>query len=337
MQDPRLLSGLRRAYCNNGALIEIVHGPRVDPLTTSIFDFAAEGMLTLFQMPEYAKHHFILVRDLKGDTTLIDEGIHNETVWKEDEDGNQEEVVASTSRSYYITSRANRVIDSRRRELQSRKAASSPTKEHPRISTHQDLNPFRYVLYALLALPVKHLLQPIASFLNLPVDSVFVGRYKDSGYMHERRLDKASNAGKEGGIHDRTYPSPYNEPDIIKGRYNEETGEYDLSFEYIGREPGVEVSGKPGVRAEMGVNSQRLFSLKVRVDDPHRDEIGNQVYPKLEQSIESLRAEEWCSSTNDVPLANQQNYELAADALRRAKRSIAMPRPRPFKINLLAD
>lgn len=334
MEHPGILTGLKTAFYNNHASIEIIHGPRVDPLTHTIFEYAQTGMLTLYRMPEYARHHFLLIKNRQGITTLIDEGIHNEAIWKVDDEGKVTEVLASKARLYYITERANRVIDSRRKEFQKRKCASQVNMKHPYLNPPQNYHWLRYILEALFSLPIKHALQPLASFFNLPLDSLLSYWYKDQESMKEAVPAPSSNNNANGPQTEFSI-SPYDEPDSIFGSFDDKKERYVVGLEYIGsNEPRNVVPLTEGVSATIGANSKRLFGLEITIDDPQSDQAGQILHFALEETLKELQTPQ-SKKPNKPSLDNLDNYTLVAQAVERARKVIPAKVLKPFRLELV--
>lgn len=177
MERPDVLEPLMEAYETNSANIEVVHGPRVDPLTVSVFNMVAEGKVQLYRMPEYARHHFILTSDGNGQRTVIDEGVHLETLWGKRQ-GQLGEVHASQARLYYVTQNSRRHYDQRLREFERRKASAVKINSHPGLFPPQKKNAIFYFLDALVNVAIRHFLQPLLLLAGIPIDVIFEKWYK---------------------------------------------------------------------------------------------------------------------------------------------------------------
>lgn len=337
MEHPGMLIGLKTAFYDNHASIKIIHGPRVDPLTHTIFEYAQTGMLTLYRMPKYARHHFLLITNRQGITTLIDEGIHNEAIWKVDDEGKVTEILASKARLYYITERANRVIDSRRKEFQKRKSASQVNMKHPYLNPPQNYHWLRYILEALFSLPIKHALQPLASFFNLPLDSLLSYWYKDKEVMQESDPQLQSAFDDAESEPEIEYPiSMFDEPDVIRGLFNPETGRYEVGLKYIGdREPRKVIPLNEVVAAEVGKNSKRVFVLQVDIGDPQAANAPSILRENLAEAIRVLQTPRPDTRRRVFRLDNFDNYGQVADAISKVDRLIPSNIQKPFKLELI--
>lgn len=165
-----LVDSLQHAYEKNQATIEIVHGPRVDLKTRRVFELEKCGVVSLFRMPEYKRHHFILVTSVTDQVSVIDEGTHNEIVWMEDELGNPIPILTGQVRFYYIKENSKRRVPYLEEEYESRKRNAVPISEHPGLSPPQDHSAPRILADILLNIPVKHVFQPLAILFDLPLD-----------------------------------------------------------------------------------------------------------------------------------------------------------------------
>lgn len=107
MENVQLIAAVRQAYINNGARIEIVHGPRVDPKTKTIFEMAKRDTVrvTLYRTPQYISHHFFLITSRTGQVSVIDEGVHNETLWPKRRGNSSRLAMTGKARKYYVTTR----------------------------------------------------------------------------------------------------------------------------------------------------------------------------------------------------------------------------------------
>lgn len=185
MQSPEILDGIKYAYEHNDASIEIVHGPRVDPKTTTIFDdYAPKDIVSMYRMSTYARHHFIIVTGVNGTESLIDEGTHNETLWGYNKDGLPDEIFTSKLRFYYFSKKSTAIIRARRLQFSQRKQAAIQIKQHPGLNPPQDHTTSSYILQVLSNLLIKHLKQPFSFLFNIPLDLTGNSHYK----VHREQL-----------------------------------------------------------------------------------------------------------------------------------------------------
>jgi len=166
MEHPAVLEGLSRAFIINSANIEIVHGPRVDPKTTSIFSFARQDVVRLFKMDNYESHHFILVKKRDGDVILVDEGVHVEAIWSKDKSGDRD--FSSDQRYYFVTSNKPKVIQQRKNEFTNRKNKATEIKHHPNLNSPQNRSVFRLTTNVLFDTVYGRLKQTISLLLDAP-------------------------------------------------------------------------------------------------------------------------------------------------------------------------
>jgi hypothetical protein len=180
MESPELLEGLQSAYQCNHATIHIVHGPRVDPQTTTVFKFAQQGMVTLFMMPKYKEHHFFLITTLTNETIVIDEGVHNETLWTMDASWEIKSPYYSRHRNILIAKNSKRLVAGLAGEFDRRKHDSRVIYIHPRFSSPQDYSLSRIVLNS-LRVPLRRTQQLLAAFFDLPIELPLRNGYTNEG------------------------------------------------------------------------------------------------------------------------------------------------------------
>jgi hypothetical protein len=161
MERPELLESLLATHANNGATVEIVHGPRVDPETEKVFTLARQGVLSLYQMPNYKSHHYIIVTQTTGEKIVIEEGIHCETIWREDQLGKINTDFTSGVRLYYVIRNSKRLAALRENEFEKRKRVSTRTEEHPYISAPQNRSPLRLFVETVIDTSLKQFCQSV--------------------------------------------------------------------------------------------------------------------------------------------------------------------------------
>lgn len=199
MERSPLVNHLERAYYDNQTRIEIIHGPRVDPQTRHLFELEREGVIRLFRMPTYRRHHFMLVTGLDGQVTAIDEGIHYGAVWlRKDRTGDPVSVLTDKARFYYITT-SDRRVHCLREEYERRKAETDPTTEHPGVLSP----PQEYSLSRILgdvggSLLLKYTLQPLSVFLDQSYDLLIGDGYKEVSQDGDRTNGLESSLNGSG-------------------------------------------------------------------------------------------------------------------------------------------
>jgi hypothetical protein len=170
MELSPLIDLLEQLSQKNQVTIEILHGLRVDPRTRRPFELAKRDNVRLFRMTEHRRHHFILTTDASGQTSVIDEGTHNETVWVQDGSGNPISTLTSQVRFYYITKNSTSRTRYLQKEYEYRKNNAFPSIENRGISPAKSYFSPKLVAEAMLNVPLKHFIQPVAIGLHLPID-----------------------------------------------------------------------------------------------------------------------------------------------------------------------
>ncbi len=172
MESPQLLAAVQKAYEENQAIVEVVHGPRVDLKTTTLFEMAKRDneRIGLHRTRDYTAHHFFLVTDRTGQVSFIDEGTHNETLWSKSVPNRESTAMTGRARKYYVADRATRRARDLRAEFDHRLGLSHQIYNHPGLYPPQQYSSLRVFARAIWNVPNKHLLQPFAVFLDQPVD-----------------------------------------------------------------------------------------------------------------------------------------------------------------------
>lgn len=184
-----LIDALKYAYRENQARIEIVHGPRVDKKTTQVFALAEQGMINLFRMPKYIPHHFMVATSLTGEMSVIDESIHDETLWAKDQTGELTLLFASKVRLYYVFDRSKDLAEYLISEFKRRKKTAVCTFEHPDIIAPQGISQRKLLVDTPLSLLPRHIFQPRSLRSDSPLDFPLKSLYKLNGW-EMARLEK---------------------------------------------------------------------------------------------------------------------------------------------------
>jgi hypothetical protein len=182
MERKDILRSIKIALGRNRARVEIIHGPRIDPVTHSIYELGkgknAKAM-EFYQLLTYKTHHYILIEDKKGRTIAFEEGTHNETLWGKNR---KEEIVSlgsSRSRSYYFIPNTNKRILFLRAEFERRKSRAVSIEGRPLVFIPQAYSPIKIWFDFIYNLLHKLVFQPLAIVSRLPLDypMQFVNRF----------------------------------------------------------------------------------------------------------------------------------------------------------------
>ena len=171
MENPSLVAGLQAAIERNGARIQIVHGPNVDPKTQSVFLLAEQGAVTLYRTPHYDRHHFMIIEQLDGSWSVLDEQCHNETLWYTDRTGNPVELFQSSGRFYYLIRRSAGRARGLLRKFEKRKRIATQIDTHPGIERSQTRASLQSLVEFFFTIPLKMLLQPLAVYWDAAFDT----------------------------------------------------------------------------------------------------------------------------------------------------------------------
>lgn len=138
MGNPKLLRALEKAL-NKGAEVTIVHGPRVDPKTTEIYELARRfPNLVILKSDTYHHNHFFLVET--GDrNVVIDEGIHDEMLW---DSRNGEPIYEHRTRLVYVYDNKPNMWNSLNETFENRAGASNVRQEisNPGLEVPQEVS-----------------------------------------------------------------------------------------------------------------------------------------------------------------------------------------------------
>lgn len=193
MERDDLLVGLKNAKKLNGATVEIVHGPRVDPATKRVFGLAAKGIVKLFRGDKYFTNHFILVKLPSGKEYLINENSHHEPIWYQSEDEEWKAKWESRLLFYYIHESPSARIGWMRAEYERRKSTSKQIFHHPGVFPLQQMTLSTFIFRSVLNILVKHVTQPLAHIFKLPLDfnlvmiGVIVANYLNVSKLSNRK------------------------------------------------------------------------------------------------------------------------------------------------------
>ncbi len=88
-------------------------------------------------------------------------------------------------------------------------------------------------------------------------------------WVNPERLQSAvGEAERFDGLELTIELSPYDLPQGIVGSYNEATGEFTITFEYIDDEPETRVSECEGIEIFAGIHSNKILRIAIHVDQP---------------------------------------------------------------------
>jgi uncharacterized protein YggU (UPF0235/DUF167 family) len=211
MDNERLIAGLKDAYVVNHAKIEIVHGPRVDPKTTLIYDLARDDVVKLYRMPKYRAHHFMHVTDPHGSVSVIDESTHIETYWEADRHGVIRTYLRGRVRSYYVSPQSNRRAKDLKEVFDARKATANRVFSHPQLYPAQELS-LGTLSDAASNLLAKYLIQPVGVFFDAPLDLKVRSAYQGVGGNGNRNNIDMPNVERTPNPSNPGHTEKWNEP-----------------------------------------------------------------------------------------------------------------------------
>jgi hypothetical protein len=177
--NPALLRALESAYKNNQVVIRVLHGPRVDPETREIFELARQGVIQLKMTPHYSRRHFFIVRLRDGRISILDEGVHNEALWEQDENSHPKKVYSSRYRIYYYHRYSKGLAEKLIRIFEQRwhESISTLVSEDYRPSfVHTYKYPvLRTIFIGFLNIPSRWIAQPIENLFDIGLPTLLTG------------------------------------------------------------------------------------------------------------------------------------------------------------------
>lgn len=189
MERPDVLNAFMNARQNNNATIQILHGPRVDPETSEIFNLASENIVELYRTQQYYNHHFSYVKDKNGKITVFDEGIHDETIWGTNELGDTIPFFTSLARHQYLISKSNRLHKSLKAAFDDRKLSAKKVYTRPDKFVPSDYSPLRIFLTStFINVPFRHIIQPLQNFLDMPLEIIKYDTRKNQDIKMNNKL-----------------------------------------------------------------------------------------------------------------------------------------------------
>ncbi|KAA3644923.1 MAG: hypothetical protein DWQ07_16095 [Chloroflexi bacterium] len=175
MDNPKILSGVKNAIKNNNAHVEIVHGPRVDPKTIDIYELAEQGAIDIFMSQYYFHNHFLILELINGETIIVDEGVHDETLWKHDA---PEPLLESMTRNVFIFAPKVRLRKSYLDEYTRRTEDVIRVDSNPGFTRQQKYSWKRLIVGAFLNnLVFGRILQPLSILFNWPIKSIYRSKF----------------------------------------------------------------------------------------------------------------------------------------------------------------
>lgn len=168
MENPDVLEGIKHAVRVNKAKVQIVGGPRVDPKTKRIFNLAKDGFVEVYRTPRYFSTHFIIITDKNGEKVVINEGVHEETIWSGDK---RHRMFRSITRAIYLYKGKKQHIKALSKEFERRRASGIRITRNPGITPPQNFNNSRLFFRSFLweGFIVKHIIQPVSICLDIPL------------------------------------------------------------------------------------------------------------------------------------------------------------------------
>lgn len=173
IDHPLILDSFQYAFTYNCAQIEILHGPRIDPDTEKIFELARQGIVKLFMASHYNRHHFIIIKRKNGITSILDENVHNEALWRQDSKGSPEQLYTSRYRVYFFHSQSRGLAKTLKVIFENRKQGSRSTPiepdTRPSFAHPYQFPILRTVVLGFLYFPLRWLVQPIQNYFDRPL------------------------------------------------------------------------------------------------------------------------------------------------------------------------
>jgi hypothetical protein len=159
LEEERMRNGMKKA-AEEGVDLEIIHGPRVDPETKTIFSLAREEKLQVYKNDDYQSHHFTLIETKKGEKFVLDEGIHDETLWNPE---TGKAIWSDLTRCMYIYKPSSGFGQFLQSVFEERKRGATPVIHNIGISKKQTVIPSKLLASAFTTNLVKqHILQPLS-------------------------------------------------------------------------------------------------------------------------------------------------------------------------------
>jgi hypothetical protein len=167
MERDDIIAALRYAAQVNHAEIYIIHGPRVDYKTQRIYDLAAAGMVQLYSLSSYPSEHFIYIKKIDGDVSLLEEAPHTEPIRGLDENGEKVEIHRGLIRPFYLIMHPNLLGFYRYKQALNRIQHANLSQSRPSNPADRGY-PFVEALLAILFkyIAIINFLQPLVIFID---------------------------------------------------------------------------------------------------------------------------------------------------------------------------
>ncbi len=170
MERPEIIESLEYALASNNAELTMVHGPRVDPETSTIYDYEKEYNVNLHRLYNYKEHHFVIVKTKDLNTYAIDESTHNETYWGIDETDQIIPLETTKTKFYYLIPPGHHRIRQLEATFERRLLDSIKIKGRPTPFTRQDYSPVELIGDLIKNFLNRYSFQPISTRYDLPLD-----------------------------------------------------------------------------------------------------------------------------------------------------------------------
>lgn len=171
MEHPKMIASIKEAKKENKAVIEILHGPRVDPKTKKIFKLAKEDTVKLRKSDYYFHNHFTLVRTKDKKDYLIVEQLHDEVLWNS---RTKRPFHENKTRVIYIFEPKPKTLAKYQEVYTNRRKASEAETKSPGLRAPQEISLVKIVRELIWKnLVLSNAVQPFSIFWDIPVDLLF--------------------------------------------------------------------------------------------------------------------------------------------------------------------
>ena len=133
----------------------------------------------------------------------------------------------------------------------------------------------------------------------------------DSITVHFDPAELRNEVEEQGGIKVITSPSPYDIPDAMILDFDKTKKQIVVNFKYLSEEPVRRLAEEGGVTFGLGVNSQRLYEVKVDVSGfvDHAESAATEIVDLIDEKINQLQEQ------NKTDSRNTDSYAVAEKAV----------------------
>ena len=122
-------------------------------------------------MKKYEPNHFVIINTTKGQTIVVNEGIHNETIWTGKKG---KKYLDSFIRNNFIIRNKPHYIKSLKDECAKRFNCAKRIKRNIGLNPPQDISNLTLISNSIfIGYIKKHILQPISIYLDFPLKYLF--------------------------------------------------------------------------------------------------------------------------------------------------------------------